>query len=98
MVCGMSTKAQAIWEEIQGLPPAELRELWQQINRMAAETKTLDAPTARVSDGEFEAALDEVTGCAAGSSGLQRLLDDRRRDRERDEAYLEARKQERARG
>ena len=94
----MSTKAQAILEEIQGLPPAELRELWKQIKRIAAESETLSSPTVRVSDGEFQAALEEVTGCTAGSNGLQRLLDDRRRDRERDEAWLEARKRERTRG
>lgn len=94
----MSTKALAILEEIQGLPPAELRELWQQINRMATATETSAAPTARVSEGEFEVALAEVTGCTAGSNGLQRLLDDRRRDREREEAWLEARKRERTRG
>ena len=57
-----------------------------------------DRTAARVSDGEFAAALDEVTGCTAGSNGLRRLLEDRRHDRERDEAWLEARKQERSRG
>jgi hypothetical protein len=72
--------------------------LWQQINRMAAAKETLASPTAGVSEGEFEAALGEVTGCTAGSNGLQRLLDDRRRDRERDEAWLEARQRERTRG
>ena len=94
----MSTKAQAILEEIQGLPPTELRELCQQINRMAAETEKLSSPPARVSDEEFEAALDEVTGSTVGSNSLQRLLDDRRQDREHDEAWLEARKRERSRG
>ena len=92
----MSTKAQSILEEIQGLSPAELRELRQQINQMAAEMEQPSAPSARVSEEEFGAALDEVTGCTAGSSSLQRLLDDRRRDRERDEAWLEARRKERA--
>ena len=97
-VGGMSTKAEAIWEEIVSLPKAELRELCRQVNRLAAETEKQVAAPAQVSDEDFEAALDEVTGCAAGSNGLQRLLDDRRCDREHDEAYLEARKRERNRG
>ena len=94
----MSTKALAILEEIQALPPAELRELRQQINRMAAKTENSSPPYAQVSEEEFEAALDEVTGCSVGSNSLQRLLDDRRRDRQHDEAWLEARKRERSRG
>ena len=92
----MSTNAQAILEKIQGLPPAELRELCQQINRMAAAMEKLSSPSARIADAEFETALEEVTGCTAGRSSLQRLLDDRRRDREQDEALLKARKMERA--
>ena len=94
----MSTKAQAMLEEIQALPPEELRELCQQINQMAAEAEKSVPPAARVSDEEFAAALDEVTGCTVGRNSLQRLLDDRRRDRDRDEAWLEARKRERTRG
>jgi hypothetical protein len=94
----MSTNAEAILEKVQGLPPTELRELCRQINRLAAEMEKPASPTAPVSDKEFEAALDEVTGCTVGSNSLQRLLDDRRRDRERDEAWLEARQRERTRG
>lgn len=94
----MSTKAQAILETIQGLPPAELRELCQQVNRLAAEMEKPASPIAPVSDEEFGAALDEVTGCTVGSNSLQRLLEDRRRDREHDETWLEARKLERTRG
>ena len=48
---GMSTKAQAMLEEIQALPPAELRELCQQINRMAAETEKLSSHGAGVGYG-----------------------------------------------
>ena len=92
----MSTNAQVILEKTQGLPPAELRELCQQVNRMAAEMGQLPSTSARISDAEFEAAMDEVTGCTAGRNSLQRLLEDRRRDREQDEALLEARKMERA--
>lgn len=79
----MSTRAQAILEEIQELSPADLRELRQQINQMVEEAEQSSSPPARVSDEEFGAALDEVTGCTDGSNGLQRLLEDRRLDRER---------------
>jgi hypothetical protein len=64
---------------------------------MAAEPGRFPAPPAEVSDEDFEAALNEVTGATAGSRTLQRLLEDRRRDRERDEAWIEARKRERVR-
>jgi hypothetical protein len=94
----MSRKAQAILEEIKTLPPQEFQAVWRQVNRMAAESQKPATPLTSPSDEEFEAALDEVTGCAVGSNSLQRLLDDRRRDRERDEARLEARKRERSRG
>lgn len=59
---------------------------------------TSPAQSGAVSEEEFEAALNEVTGCAVGGHSLQRLLEDRRRDRERDEAWLEARQRERRRG
>ncbi len=98
MVYSMGTKAQAILEEIQGLPPAELRELCQRVNRLAAQAEKPASSAALVPDEEFAIALDEVTGCTAGSGSLERLLDDRRQDREQDEAWLEARKRERARG
>lgn len=94
----MSAKAQAILDEIRALPPLELHELWQQISRMASGAGEIPSPVAQASDDEFEAALTEVIGCTAGSGGLQRLLEDRRRDRERDEAWLAARKRERTRG
>lgn len=89
----MSTKAQAILEEIKALPTQEFQSVWQQVSRMAAESEKSASPFASVSEAEFEAALTEVTGCT--TSSLQRLLDDRRRDREHDEAWLEARKRER---
>ena len=79
MVQDMSTKAQAILEEIKALPPQEFALVWQQVNRMAAETEQRSAPAASVSDAEFEAALDEVTGCT--TSSLQRLLDERAKER-----------------
>jgi hypothetical protein len=77
----MSTKAKAILEQIQSLPAAELLELCRAVNRMAAETERQNSGPRQVSKEEFEAALEEVTGSTAGSNALQRLLEDRRRDR-----------------
>lgn len=94
----MSTKAQAILKEIQGLSPVEVRELHRQIVRMTMEFDTAISPATPVPQAEFDKALEQVTGCTAGKGGLERLLADRRRDRERDEAWLERRKQERTRG
>jgi hypothetical protein len=94
----MSAKAKALLEQIQSLPAAELFELCREVNRMAAETEHLSSAPRQVSNEEFEAALEEVTGATAGSNALERLLKDRRRDREQEEAYLEARRRNSARG
>ncbi len=93
----MSTKAQAILDEIRALPLAEWHELCQQVTRMTGQTDRLPSPLARVSDEEFQVALDEVTGCTAQTGSLARLLEDRRRDRERDEAWLMSRHREKCR-
>ena len=93
----MSTKAQAILDEIRDLPPAEMRELCRHINRIAAETERSIFQHAPVVDEEFESALNEVTGCSTTGKALQRLLEDRRLDREQDEARLAARKRNRVR-
>jgi hypothetical protein len=125
----MSTKAQAIWEQLESLPPVEQREVWNRLNRRLGglesepelepitdediekaggvalslrgkEEKRADgAAQHEVSDKEFQEALDEVTGCTAeGGSLLQRLLEERRRDREREDAWLEEYRRRRARG
>jgi len=88
----MSTKAQAMLEEIKALPPLELLELSQHVYRLAAEAEAKFSPVTEVSDQQFQASLDEVTGCTAGSHALHTLLAERRRDREREEARLETRK------
>ena len=79
----MSAKAKALLEQIQSLPAAELFELCREVNRMAAETEHLTSAPGQVSDEEFEAALEEVTGCNAGSHALGQLLRDQRRDRDK---------------
>ena len=94
----MSTKAQAILAEIQALPPAELHELCREVNRLTEKSQQSVSVPTPVSDEEFAAALDEVTNGTVGGSALERLLNDRRRDRERDEARLEAHRRNRARG
>jgi hypothetical protein len=94
----MSAKAKVILEQIQSLPAAELLELCREVNRMAAETEHLSSAPRQVSNEEFEAALEEVTDCNAGGHALEQLLKDRRRDREQEAAYLEARRRNSARG
>jgi hypothetical protein len=69
-----------------------MREVCERLNRLMVE---LSPSVARfpeqVSDAEFEAALDEVSGCSAGSGSLERLILDRQRDLERDLAFLHER-------
>jgi hypothetical protein len=91
----MSAKTQAVLDEIKAMPPDEFQTLWQEVSRLAVQLA--GSPT-QVSDAEFAAALDEVTACTSSSPMLQRLLEDRRRDRERDEARLAAHNRNRARG
>jgi len=94
----MSAKAKAILDLIHSLPTAELFELCHEVNRMAAETEHLTSASGQVSDEEFESALEEVTGSTAGSNALERLLKDRRRDRDQEEAYLGGRRRNSVRG
>ena len=44
----MSTRALAVLEQIRALPPEEMRELWQQINRM---TEKPDQPAFKTRQG-----------------------------------------------
>ena len=44
------------------------------------------------------AALNEVTGCTPGSNSIDRLLNERRRELQREEAFLHDRAKERTRG
>ena len=88
----MSMTAEWLVAEIRMLPSAELREVCDRLGRLMTELNPpgIGGP-ARVSDAEFEAALDEVTGCTAGSGSLNRLLLDRRQELERELACLRER-------
>ena len=72
--------------EIQGLPLEELREIRQQLGRLIVET-----PAGTASDSEFDAALDEVTGCTARRNATGRLLEERLRERQPEQDQLQAR-------
>ena len=94
----MMATAEQVLKEIRQLRPADLREVRDQLNRLISELDP--APTAdpaQVSEEEFDAALEEVTGCTAGSDSLERLLQERRRDFEQEEADTRARTEERNR-
>ena len=82
----MTLAAEQVMKEIRGLPLEELREIWQQLGRLVVEM-----PATAASDAEFDAALDEVTGCTARRNATGRLLEERRRERQREHDQLQAR-------
>ena len=90
----MSATAERVLEEIRSLPSEEVRRIWKELNRFVSE---LNSPStmvqAPVSEEEFTAALDEVTGCTAGSGSLERLLKDRSGDLESEQRRLRSRRE-----
>ena len=87
----MTVTAEHVLQEIQTLPAADLRQVWVQLGKRLAELNLSAVTTpAEVSEEEFQAALDELTGCTTGSSGTDLLLAERRRDCEQEQAELEA--------
>lgn len=70
----MSTKAQAILDEIRALPPTEMQ-------RVCSEIRQLDAR--RQGWEEQQAKLREMQARHAGSGLLNRLLDERAKERAR---------------
>jgi len=63
----MTPTAERVLQDIKRLPAADLCELWRQINQLVVEKNSPPlSPAPQVSDEEFAAALDEVTGCTAG--------------------------------
>ena len=95
----MTATAERVLQDIKRLPAADLRELWRLVSQLVVEKNSPPlSPAPQVSDEEFAAALDEVTGCTAGSHSLDRLLEERRQDLAQEQAGLDARARERARG
>ena len=68
----MSTKAQAILDEIRALPPAELQVVCSEIRRLEARQSGWE---------EQKAKLREMQARHAGSGLLGRLLDERAKER-----------------
>ena len=95
----MTETAQRLVHEIKNLPRPDLLEVRDHVNKLVAEMAAplIPAPS-RISDQEFEVALNEVTGCTAGSNSMERLLSERRQELEREEAFLHDRAKERSRG
>ena len=80
---------------MKNLPLPDLLELREQVDKLVGEIQPPITPApGRISDEEFEAALNEVTGCTADSNSMERLLNDRRQELERDEAFLHDRAKE----
>ncbi len=82
----MTLAAEQVMKEIRELPLEERRQIWQQLGQLVLET-----PASAASDTEFDAALEEVTGCTAQRNATGRLLDDRQRERQREEPQLRTR-------
>ncbi len=82
----MTLAAEQVMKEIRELPLEERREIWQQLGRLVVEM-----PASAASDAEFDAALEEVTGCTAQRNATGRLLDERQRERQSEEHQLQTR-------
>ena len=82
----MTLAAEQVMKEIRGLPLEELREIWQQLGRLVVET-----PTSSASEAEFDAALEEVTGCTTGRNATSQLLEERQRERQCEQYQLQSR-------
>lgn len=80
----MTATAERLVEELAKLPPAELREVWQRVGVLPEHG--VPAPTA----GERAAleAVHSLYGRFAGSNLLVHLLQDRARDRAREDEQL----------
>ena len=95
----MTATAQRLVHEIKNLPRPDLLEVRDEVNKLVAEMPApLPPDRPRISDEEFEAVLNEVTGCTAGTNSMERLLSERRQEMEREEAFLHDRAEERSRG
>ena len=79
----MTTRAERVLEEIRGLEPVDLQAVWEQVSRMVAgKDNASQATPPCITDHEFKAALDEITGCIEGSGSLERLLQERHQELE----------------
>src|SRR5438477_4099543 len=87
----MTATAERVLRDIRSLPANELRTVWQQVNSLVAE---LDAPPVvqppESTPEQFRAAIKSLHGCCKGNNSLQRLLDERARERDQEEAELQA--------
>ena len=95
----MTATAQRLVQEIRNLQLPDLLEVREQVNKLAGENPPPGFPAPLpISDEEFEAALNEVIGCTAGSNSMERLLNERRQELQREEAFLHDRVKERTGG
>ena len=85
-VGNMSTKAEAVLEQIRALPPEDREQVRDGILQLQERQRQWE---------EQKLALRRLQASSKGEGLLKALLEDRRRDRERDEAYLETRKRQR---
>ncbi len=82
----MTLAAEQVMRELRRLPPEERHQVWLQLSQLVVQT-----PTTAASDADFVAALDELTGCTTGHNTVGRLLEERRRERHREQALVQVR-------
>ena len=82
----MSTKAQAILEEIRALPPLDLRAVCMEVTDLV--NKLNSPPPLPRPEGEIMSILDRLTGCTAERPLMTRLMTERAKERAREETEL----------
>jgi hypothetical protein len=88
----MTATAEHFLQELRALPPADLRQVWAQVSqRMTELNLPTTAPAEVVPEGEFQAALGEVGSDRTGQNLTDLLLNERHRDRDREQTELENR-------
>ena len=87
----MTATAERVVDDIKRLQPPDLLKVRDEVNRLADQLIATAAAAAVHSKQEQQlAALRALDGCCNGGNSLQRLLDERARDRDREEAELQA--------
>ena len=88
----MTATVEHVLAEVKALPHAELRELWQEVNQLMAKLYGNSLPPLTPRQPEqiqaAWAALNALDGKFAGDGLLQRLLEERAHDRQREQAEL----------
>jgi hypothetical protein len=92
----MTATAERLLREIKSLPPADVRAVWEHMGRlMEASADTPPQPPVHSTTEQALRALEALDGRFAGARLLDRLLEERQRDRLREESQLAERRSRR---